>query len=92
MAQLTKAFKKIDKDTIVKTSNYLNIADQSAYTKDAVVLNLICRIQNLLPDARNICDEMYCTHEDEIPLLMCSICGQGAHTPCILRLLRVNEK
>ena len=88
--QLTKAFKKIDKATHVKTSDYLNIADQSAYTKDAVVLNLICRIQNLLPDACNICDEMYCTPVDEIPLLKCSICGQGAHIPCILRLLRVN--
>lgn len=91
-AQLTKAFKKVDKATLVNTLQYLNVDGQSAYNKDAVVLNLICRIQNLLPDTCNICEEMYCTLVDETPLLKCSICGQGAHTPCILHLLHVNEE
>ena len=91
-AQLTKAFKKSTKVPLWRPqTNYLNISGQSAHTKDAIVLNLICRIQNLLPDTCNICEDMNCTPINEIPLLKYSICGQGAHTPCILWFLYVNE-
>ena len=69
-------FSKCQKAVIVNT------LDQ--FTKPACVNNLICCIQNLLPDRCNICGDEYCVKRDEISLLTCEICGQGSHNACIL--------
>ena len=77
--------------TLVGTMTYLGVPGQDIYTKPTIVHNLICRIQNLLPETCPICSESYCVERDELGLLPCSICGQAYHTPCLLGLLEVPE-
>ena len=77
-------FSKCQKAVIVNTLDYLHVTDQDQFTKPACVNNLICPIQNLLPDRCNICGDEYCVKRDEISLLTCEICGQGSHNACIL--------
>ena len=77
--------------TLVATMAYLGVPGQDIYTKPTIVHNLICRIQNLLPETCPICLESYCIERDELELLPCSICGQACHTPCLLGLLEISE-
>ena len=78
-------------ETLIKTMTYLGIPGQEVFVKPTVVHNLICRIQNLLPDNCPICSEEYCVGKDELGLLPCSICGQACHAPCVLGLLGMSE-
>ena len=77
--------------TLVATMAYLGVPGQDIYTKPTVIHNLICRIQNLLPETCPICSESYCVKKDELELLPCAICGQACHTPCLLGLLEIPE-
>ena len=77
--------------TLVGVMTYLGVPGQDIYTKPTIVHNLICRIQNLLPETCPICSESYCVERDELGLLPCSICGQACHTPCLLGLLGIPE-
>ena len=77
-------FGKCQKSVLVSSLRYLHVTDQDQFTKPTCVNNLICRIQNLLPDQCNICSNEYCVKRDEISLLTCEICGQGSHNTCIL--------
>ena len=62
------------------------------YTVRGLAFLLIYRIENLLPETCQHCKEEYCVNTTDIPLLSCSVCGQGAHTPCVFRTLLVEEK
>lgn len=77
-------FSGCNKPVLVATLDYLQIPDQDMYKKPKCVTNLICRIQNLLPDDCKLCGETYCVTLGEEPLLTCAICGQGTHNKCIL--------
>lgn len=90
-AQLHKKFNKLDKDTLVETLEYLNVPNQSEYTKDAVRLNLIIRIENLLPEECNICKEMYCIKLSDTELLKCAMCNQSAHAKCLSAKFGIEE-
>ena len=82
-------FGKCQKQLLVVTLDYLGTSGQDQFTKPTCINNLICRIQNLLPDTCNICKEEYCVKLDETPLLLCEICGQGSHNECILQQLGI---
>ncbi len=62
---------------------FLKMEGSQTLLKPALVQAVIVRIQNLLPDKCQICDEEYTVLLEEKPLLGCSICGQGAHGRCI---------
>ena len=79
-------------DILVRTMAYLGVPGQEVYVKTTIVHNLICRIQNLLPDTCPICAESYCVQRDELEILSCAKCGQASHTPCVLGLLGVTEE
>ena len=83
--QLKTDLNRCPKETIIATLEYLNITGYEAYTKPASIIWLICRIQNLLPDICQICEEPYCLQKDEVALLICEICVQGCHNVCILK-------
>ena len=56
-------------------------------TKPKIVNDIVCRIQNSLPEKCDICNESYRTKLGDKHLLACAICGQEAHQPCILNLI-----
>ena len=61
------------------------------YTVKGLAYQLIYRVENLLPETCMHCNEEYCINITDTPLLSCSVCGQGAHTPCVFRTLLVEE-
>ena len=84
---LKKKLNVAEKNKLVKTMTYLGVPGQTAYNKTTVVHNLICRVQNLFPDTCTVCQEEYTIDKDDESILECAMCGQNAHTPCILKLL-----
>lgn len=56
-------------------------------TKDLLVNDIVCRIQNYLPETCEHCNQSYCTKMGDVHLLACSVCGQEAHLPCLLSRL-----
>ena len=87
--QLECLFKHFKKPLIVQTLKFLNATDHNwdDYKKDACVHELICRIQNLLIDKCQFCEQHYATPKDEGSLLNCSLCGQSVHKECLKKLL-----
>ena len=87
--QLKSMFNQCKKALIVQTLIFLNATDCNwdDYTRDACLHELICKIQNLLIDKCQFCDQHYATLKDEAPLLKCSLCGQGVHSKCLKELL-----
>ena len=81
--QLKNEFLKCGKPMILNTLEFLSLSDQDQFNKPTCVNNLICRIQNLLPDICKLCENEYCVKRDETSLLSCEICGQGSHNICI---------
>ena len=74
---------------LVKTAKYLNI--NSDMNKPPLIHNIICKIQNLLPDTCIICQEVYCSKLEDTPFMACHVCGQEVHRPCFMKLLGMNE-
>ena len=89
--EIKKALNKASADSLVATMTYLGVPGQEAYVKPAVINSLICRIENLLPDHCPVCSDTYVISKDEMSLLNCSICGQAAHTQCLLDLLEIPQ-
>ena len=83
---------KCDKNRPVCTARFLDLVGQKKYQKIAAVHHLICRIQNLLNDECGICSGNYCNMKDDLPLLTCTVCGQGAHNDCISQLVEVAQE
>ena len=88
--QLTSRLGAHLKDTLEKVAVYLNC--DSKGKKDEIVLNIIVRIQNLLPDTCQICHETFRFKIAEDPLIACDICGQEVHKPCFLKLLGLTSQ
>ena len=84
-------FGKCDKAILVTTLDYLGVPGQNQFTKPACINEIICRIQNLLPDRCNLCEAEYCVKRDEVSLLICAVCGQGSHNICILNHLELQH-
>ena len=60
------AFDKFNKPILVETANYLQV-DTEGMLKDAVIQELICNIQVLLPETCPICKEKYKTNLGDAP-------------------------
>ena len=88
--QLTSRLGSYLKDTLEKVAVYLNC--DSKGKKEEIVLNIIVRIQNLLPDTCQICHEIFTFKTADDPLLACDICGQEVHKPCFLKLLGLTSQ
>ena len=87
--QLRSMFHNTKKPVIVETLKFLKAAnrDWNDYTKEACLLELICRVQNLLIDKCQFCNQHYAVSKNEESLLQCSLCGQGVHMECLKSLL-----
>ena len=88
--QIEKELKKDKKDVLVAALDYLGVPDMSQYKADALPHELVCRIQNLLPDTCQLCKQSYCIKLHDKPILSCVKCGQGCHNSCVLQVLGKN--
>ena len=76
---------------LTKTLKFLNnsaIKDSIPKKKDDIVHDIVCRMQNLLPDDCAFCKTRYKLEFMEKPILQCSKCGQSAHKACIIKLIQ----
>ena len=90
-SQIENNLKKFSKSQLVQVLAYLGVPDMNQYRADALPHEVVCRIQNLLPDTCHLCKQVYAIKLDEKPILSCAICGQGSHNTCILQLLNIPE-
>ena len=88
---MKKRFEKQRIDPLRDTLAYLkppylrpNLAD---YTKEGIIKNLICRVENFLPDTCLTCNQQYTVKLDDPTLLPCEKCGQEAHIDCLREML-----
>jgi hypothetical protein len=79
-----------NKAPLLQTAKFLRIQCDDL-RKDELVHEIICQVQNLLPDECQICNEAYKSNLGDIPYLSCDVCGQEAHKPCIMKLLGIDE-
>ena len=89
--QIERELKKDKKDVLVETLNYLGITGMGQFRADALPHELVCRVQNLLPDTCHLCKQTYCIQVGEKPIMSCVKYGQGCHNPCILQALDKTE-
>ena len=83
------AFNKFSKDVLIETLSFLKVTGKkwNDILKPLIIIEVICRIQNLLIDTCNICGSDFATSLDEKLLLQCELCGQNFHEPCLEKLL-----
>ena len=93
--QLTKMFANSRVGELIATLEYLQAPNLrqnlNDYTKQGLILNVICRIENLLPDKCVHCEEIYCTKMSDKSLLPCEKCGQEPHMQCLINKLGVES-
>ena len=85
--QLSAIFTNFKQEELVSALTYLNVPNRDMYKKPTNIENLICRIQNLLPDTCAMCNEIYCVSNNEAMLLSCVVCGQEVHKKCLSKLI-----
>ena len=89
--------KSAKKDIVVRAANYLNVDtsnidnENKEMKKDDIIHEIICRIQNLLPDECQVCNKPYRLDREEPPYLSCDVCGQEVHKPCFMELLQITD-
>lgn len=86
-----RAFNARVKDVLVETLDFLGFPGKEEYDKETVVHDMVCAIQNYLPDTCRICKDEYRTKLGETPLLKCCKCGQGVHNDCFKKLLGIPD-
>ena len=78
-------------ENLIETLKYLKAPNLrpnlNDYKKEGILIHLICRIQNLLPDTCSFCKEEYCTQIDDPSYLPCDKCGQEPHVECLMTKL-----
>ena len=80
-------FTGVDRDILLATVTYLGGRDMTLFTKPAVIVELIERIDHHLPHACNPCKINYVIEQRVQTLLNCSKCGRGVHADCFLELI-----
>ena len=88
LPQIEKDIFNSKKEVLVDTCKFLQISHRKSDNKTQLAHNILCRIQNLLPDDCGLCKKRYSVSLGDTPLLECSICGQGVHEICWINLFR----
>ena len=79
---------KFKKSQLQEAANFLQQLPKSRYKED-LIRGIIARIDSLLLESCDKCQEKYSIKIDEIPILACVNCGQGCHAPCYQDLIDV---
>ena len=80
-------FTGVDREILLATVTYLGGRDMTDFTKPAVIVELIQRIDHHLPHACIPCKTNYVIEQRVQSLLNCSKCGRGVHADCFLELI-----
>ena len=95
LKQLVSVMNSMRVGELIATIEYLktpnlrpNLNDNK---KEGLIMNLICRIENMLNDNCPYCNEAYCTEIDDPSYLPCEKCGQEPHLTCLLQKLQVTN-
>ena len=83
-------FNAFNKPVLEKTALYLKI-DTTNLKKPEIIHLLICKIQNVLPDTCQICNESYVSEINDPSFLACDLCGQEVHKQCFMRRLGISS-
>ena len=81
-------FTGVDREILLATVTYLGGRDMTLFTKPAVIVELIERIDHHLPHACNPCKINYVIEQRVQSLLNCNKCGRGVHADCFLELIK----
>ena len=82
----------LSKGVIVDTLKYLGCNDEwKSVRKPECTHELVCRIQNLLAEYCDVCNQLYCVPKEQHSLLACAKCGQETHRSCLLGLLKSED-
>ena len=83
-------------DTLRKVLEFLNntaITEDVPRKRDDIAHAIVCRIQNLLPDDCNLCNNRFKLLFTEHPILPCARCGQSSHRQCLFDIINTkNDK
>ena len=90
--KIQSSLSKSKLDDLIETGKYLKIKYQPEdLLKADLVHEIICRIQNLLPDTCSLCSTKYKVGIDDTPFLECASCGQGCHNKCWQQLINIKS-
>lgn len=87
-----RAFETALKDVLVETLDFLGFPGKEEYDKKTVAQEMVCAIQNYLPDTCRMCKETYRIQLGDTPLLKCCKCGQGIHNVCFRKHLGLPDE
>jgi len=79
-----------NKAPLLQTANFLNIPTDDLLKED-LVHEIICQVQNMLPDECQICNQAYKSNLGDAAYISCDVCGQEVHKPCFMALLEIDE-
>ena len=88
--QIEKKLKKDREEVLVNSLEYLGVPGMNQYKAEALPHEIVCRIQNLLPDVCHLCKLTFYVKIGEKPIISCVRCGQGCNNSCVLQLLEKN--
>ena len=79
-----------NKSDLEATLDFLKVTDHGT-TKPQNSHNIVCKIQNLLPETCSVCQAKYCILLEDKPLLPCARCGQEVHRECFLKYIGIDD-
>jgi len=87
---IKRRLKQVRNEPLLNLLRFLNngVANQQLPTlKKEIIHEIVCRIQNLLPDTCGMCDARYQLELEENPIMPCTRCFQSSHRECILEII-----
>ena len=93
--KIEQKFSQLKNEQLSSLLSFLNngkVGSSIPTLKKDLVHDIVCRIQNLLPDICGFCNETYALGFDEDPIMPCASCFQSSHKPCILALVNKHLK
>ena len=78
------------KQPLVQAAKFLTIP-YDGLLKEQLVHEIICQVQNMLPDNCQICNQTYKSNLGDTAYISCDVCGQEVHKPCFMKLLGIEE-
>ena len=91
---LAKRFDSLRKEQLTNLLDFLNnnvINLPVPALKKDIINDIICRIQNLLPDICGMCNQRFKLRFNEAPILQCARCFQSSHRECVQKIIENSQ-
>lgn len=90
MNTIIRRYNQVTNENLKKLLQFLYndaISNEIPTLKKNIVHEIICRIQNLLPDTCGMCNDKFQLEFEEEPVMPCTKCYQGSHRECVIKLI-----